>query len=82
MALKSESESELLTGDTSKDIHSPGVIREMDKACSVYKLLHIKVGPSPFYSPALKKWLVYWFTSVRHSVRPSVRPSFRPSILP
>ena len=27
------------------------------------------------YTPALKKWGVYWFTSVCGSVRPSVRPS-------
>ena len=26
------------------------------------------------YTPALKKWGVYRFTSVRHSVRPSVIP--------
>ena len=32
------------------------------------------------YTPALKKWGVYWFTSVRGSVRPSVRPSFRNSV--
>ena len=32
------------------------------------------------YTPALKKWGVYWFTSVRHSVRPSVRPTFRNSV--
>ena len=30
------------------------------------------------YTPALKKWGVYWFTSVRGSVRPSVRPSVIP----
>ena len=30
------------------------------------------------YTPALKKWGVYWFTSVRHSVCPSVRPSVIP----
>ena len=28
---------------------------------------------SPYYTPALKKWKVYWFTSVRGSARPSVR---------
>ena len=28
-----------------------------------------------YYTPALKKWGVYWFTSVRGSVRGSVRPS-------
>ena len=35
--------------------------------------------PSPaYYIPALRKWGIYWFTSVRHSVRPPVRPSVRP----
>ena len=29
------------------------------------------------YTPALKKWGVYWFTSVRGSIRPSFRPAFR-----
>ena len=30
------------------------------------------------YTPALKKWGVYWFTSVRHSVCPSIHPSVLP----
>ena len=29
---------------------------------------------SYYYTPTLKKWGVYWFTSVRGSVRPSVIP--------
>ena len=41
------------------------------RLCSAHMLL--------FIPPLLKKWGVYWFTSVRGSVRPSVRPSFRPS---
>ena len=35
---------------------------------------------SHIYTPALKKWEVYWFTSVRGSVLPSVRPSVRNSV--
>ena len=31
-----------------------------------------------YYTPALKKWGVYWFTSVGGAVRPSVRPSVIP----
>ena len=34
------------------------------------------------YTPALKKWGVYWFTSVRHSVRPSFRNTFSSKISP
>ena len=38
-------------------------------------LYHVTYHIVGYYTPALKKWGVYWFTSVRGSVRPSVCPS-------
>ena len=39
---------------------------------------HLTESFSSDYTPALKKWGVYWFTSVRGSVCLSVRPSVIP----
>ena len=44
----------------------------------LYRGIANRPSPAYYYTPALKKWGVYWFTSVCGSVRPSVRPSVIP----
>ena len=40
----------------------------------LYRGIESQSSPA-YYTPSLKKWGIYWFSSVRGSVRPSVRLS-------
>ena len=74
--------------------NNPATVKKVDHKCtklkgkmiiSVHFILFEHIGKKfsfqfYFYTSALQKWGVYWFTFVRGSVRPSVRPSFRNSV--